>query len=161
MIVPIAFRLRYLGRELASSNQTLDGVFPTICIQIEMSYAIIAASIPCMRPFMTATSTSYGAPQRLQSLPRGTETKWLEQAATFLSAFKRFKLGGSQGKAKPRSASTMNPSGWNQLEHHISMVSPGDHPSVKSQESRRNIRSNAAPCEARIELPERHEQSWV
>jgi len=35
----------------------------TICTQIHIAYAIIATTVPCLRPFMTALSTHYGGPK--------------------------------------------------------------------------------------------------
>ncbi len=59
----ITARLHYLSREFSSLNSTLDGVFAAICTQIEMSFIIIAAIIPCLRPFMRTISTNYSAAQ--------------------------------------------------------------------------------------------------
>src|SRR5271169_6894881 len=65
-------RLYYLSLEFSSSDPTLDGVSASVCTQVEMNYAIIAATIPCLRPFMTALSTNYGAPAQAKSSPSGT-----------------------------------------------------------------------------------------
>ena len=62
VIVPAAFRLHYLSEALNSSNFTLDITYEVVCKQIEIAYAIIAATLPCLRPFMVATATNYGAP---------------------------------------------------------------------------------------------------
>jgi len=62
IILPIVWRLHFLRSFLSSSNPTLDGTLVVVNTQIEMNYAIIAATIPCLRPFMTALSTNYGAP---------------------------------------------------------------------------------------------------
>jgi hypothetical protein len=62
VIVPAAFRLHYLSEALNSSDFTLDITYEVICKQVEVAYAIIAATLPCLRPFMVATATNYGAP---------------------------------------------------------------------------------------------------
>jgi hypothetical protein len=62
VIVPIALRLHYLSEALNSSNFTLDITYEVVCKQVEIAYAIIAATLPCLRPFMVATATNYGAP---------------------------------------------------------------------------------------------------
>src|SRR5277367_6427110 len=62
VIVPAVFRLHYLSEALNSSNFTLDITNEAVCKQVEISYAIIAATLPCLRPFMVATATNYGAP---------------------------------------------------------------------------------------------------
>ena len=61
VIVPAAFRLHYLSGAL-SSDLALDITYEVICKQIEICYAIIAATLPCLRPFMMATATNYGGP---------------------------------------------------------------------------------------------------
>jgi hypothetical protein len=35
-----------------------------MCAQIEISFAIISATIPCLRPFMSSLNTHYGAPAK-------------------------------------------------------------------------------------------------
>lgn len=41
--------------------------------QIELSYAIIATTTPCLRPFMSALNTHYGGPQETKTTPPGTK----------------------------------------------------------------------------------------
>ena len=62
VIVVAVFRLHYLSEALNSSNFTLDITYEAVCKQVEIAYAIIAATLPCLRPFMVATATNYGAP---------------------------------------------------------------------------------------------------
>jgi hypothetical protein len=62
VIVPAAFRLHFVADALNSSNFTLDMTFQVVCKQVEIAYAIVAATLPCLRPFMVATATNYGAP---------------------------------------------------------------------------------------------------
>jgi hypothetical protein len=46
---------------LHSPNPTLDGVAATICRQTEIFYAIMASTIPCLRPFLASFFTGFGA----------------------------------------------------------------------------------------------------
>lgn len=75
MIIPTALRLCYLHFEFSSSDPTLNGVLASVCTQIEMNYAVIAASTPYLRPFMRALVTNYGMPVQSQPLPPSTATK--------------------------------------------------------------------------------------
>jgi hypothetical protein len=45
-----------------SDDPTLHAAYSTICKETEVAFAIVAASVPCLRPFLTATATNYGAP---------------------------------------------------------------------------------------------------
>ncbi|KFY42604.1 hypothetical protein V495_04422 [Pseudogymnoascus sp. VKM F-4514 (FW-929)] len=70
IIAPAALRLYYLDIQLSSSDPTLSGTLASVCAQIEISYAIISATIPCLRPFMSSLNTHYGAPHsRLPLVP--------------------------------------------------------------------------------------------
>ena len=75
VIAPAAFRLHYLSEALNSSNFTLDITSEAVCKQVEISYAIIAATLPCLRPFMVATATNYGAPAEGHKTKTGTYGK--------------------------------------------------------------------------------------
>jgi hypothetical protein len=46
---------------LHSPNPTLTGVAATICRQTEIFYAIMASTIPCLRPFLASFFTGFGA----------------------------------------------------------------------------------------------------
>ncbi|OBT57700.1 hypothetical protein VE04_01952 [Pseudogymnoascus sp. 24MN13] len=67
ILAPAALRLYYLNIEFSSSDPTLTGVLASVCAQIETSYAIISATIPCLRPFMSSLNTHYGAPAKPRS----------------------------------------------------------------------------------------------
>ncbi|KFY95000.1 hypothetical protein V498_03592 [Pseudogymnoascus sp. VKM F-4517 (FW-2822)] len=67
IIAPAALRLYYLNIEFSSSDPTLSGVLASVCAQVETSYAIISATIPCLRPFMSSLNTHYGAPAKPKS----------------------------------------------------------------------------------------------
>lgn len=54
-------RLHYLGKGVHSSNPTLDLVRVVVWTQIELHYSTVSVTVPCLRPFMMAVSTDYGA----------------------------------------------------------------------------------------------------
>lgn len=57
-MVPIeAFRLYYLSRTLSSADPTFDIVPFILLTQVEQHYSLIAATIPCLRPFLKAANT--------------------------------------------------------------------------------------------------------
>ena len=49
-----ALHLYYLHMEIVSGNPTLTGSFTVVCAQLELGYGIMASSIPCLKPFMSA-----------------------------------------------------------------------------------------------------------
>ena len=61
LIAFIILRLHYLGRGIHSPNPTLDLVGAVVWGEIELHYSVLAVTIPCLRPFMMAVSTDYGA----------------------------------------------------------------------------------------------------
>ncbi|KAK0620408.1 hypothetical protein B0T14DRAFT_567155 [Immersiella caudata] len=73
--IPILLRLLYLSNEIFSPDPTLDGVMTTICTQIHIAYAIIATTIPCLRPFMSALNTHYGGPKEAKVSSGGKLSK--------------------------------------------------------------------------------------
>lgn len=89
VIIPILTRLVYLGDKFSSSNPTLDGVLTAISTQIQICYAIIATTTPCLRPFMSALNTHYGGPKEPKT-PSGTK----------LSASKLSKQSGNSDGSK-------------------------------------------------------------
>lgn len=61
MIATAALQIHYQSQKLHSPNPTLDGVAATICRQTEIFYAIMASTIPCLRPFLASFFTGFGA----------------------------------------------------------------------------------------------------
>lgn len=61
VIATAALQIHYQGQKLHSENPTLDGVAATICRQTEIFYAIMASTIPCLRPFLASFFTGFGA----------------------------------------------------------------------------------------------------
>ena len=54
-------RLHYIEQQLASSDPTLSGAITAILTQVELFYGLVAATIPCLRPFLSAFVTNYGS----------------------------------------------------------------------------------------------------
>lgn len=61
VIALAALQIHYVAQKLSSTNETLDGVPTTICRQTEIFYAIMASTIPCLRPFLASFFTGFGA----------------------------------------------------------------------------------------------------
>jgi hypothetical protein len=151
VIIPTAFRLYYLSDEFSSSDPTLDGVFASICTQIEISYAIIAATTPCLRPFMTALSTNYGAPAKTKGSPSVMGTGRSDNEYSLNSLSKMSRLGRPEEKGKQVSQPAMR---WDQSEHHASVMS-GDQHSMESHESKQMIISKNTEWAVEFEGPNR------
>ncbi|MCJ1396697.1 hypothetical protein MMC18_009589 [Xylographa bjoerkii] len=67
LIIPIAFRLHYINPSIWLANPPLDLSTTVLLTQVEMNYGIIATTIPCLRPFMRATTTNFGAAAHTQT----------------------------------------------------------------------------------------------
>lgn len=59
MLPPIIVRLIYVLKSVNASDSTLKLENVVIATQLEIVVAIVAATIPCLRPFMNATNTSF------------------------------------------------------------------------------------------------------
>ena len=152
VIVSAAFRLSYLNEEFLSSDPTFDGVLASVCTQIEISYAIIAATTPCLRPFMTALSTNYGAPAQTKISPSaaGTARSGTDFSLSSLAKVSRL---GQEEKGKASVPTTR----WDQAEHHASVMS-GDQHSMESHESKQMIISKNTEWTVEYEGPARNSE---
>jgi len=61
-------RLLFLSKGITSLNPSLDLVGAVVWAEIELHYSNFAGTIPCLRPFMMAVSTDYGATEPRQPL---------------------------------------------------------------------------------------------
>ena len=61
LIAFVLVRLHFLGRGIHSLNPTMGLVGAVVWAQINLHYSIVSGTIPCLRPFMMAVSTDYGA----------------------------------------------------------------------------------------------------
>jgi hypothetical protein len=152
VIIPTALRLYYLGLEFSSSDPTLEGVLASVCTQIEMNYAIIAATTPCLRPFMSALSTNYGAPAQTKTSPSAAGTARSDNEFSLSSLSKMSRLGRPEEKGKQVSAPKTR---WDQSEHHASVMS-GDQHSMESHESKQMIISKNTEWAVEFEGPNRN-----
>ncbi|ERT01164.1 hypothetical protein HMPREF1624_02406 [Sporothrix schenckii ATCC 58251] len=60
VILAAAVRLYYLRQSLYSNDESLHGILAYVCTQTELAYAVIATTMPCLKPFMSALNTGYG-----------------------------------------------------------------------------------------------------
>ncbi|KAJ5772911.1 hypothetical protein N7457_007807 [Penicillium paradoxum] len=60
LIIFSIIHISALRTALNSKDTTLAAVEPTVWMQVELHYALIACSVFCLRPFMAAVSTNYG-----------------------------------------------------------------------------------------------------
>lgn len=56
-----ALRINYIYRDLSSTEPSLDATVTSILTQLELFYGLMAATIPCLRPFLAGFITNYGA----------------------------------------------------------------------------------------------------
>lgn len=146
VVIPAAFRLHYISDEILSVDPTLDGTWQAICTQIEINYGIIAATIPCLRPFMVATATHYGAPASAKrspnatsQTPRGTEPGFsLGSIPNGLRSATRGRFNRSDEKSKdiPPTIHEVDGTNGNQVGRN---PSGDDHHSLESHDSKKMI----------------------
>ncbi|KAF8855459.1 hypothetical protein BDZ45DRAFT_793423, partial [Acephala macrosclerotiorum] len=128
IVAAIAFRLYYLNIELTSSDPTLKGTLASVSTQIQISYAIIAATTPCLRPFMSALNTHYGAPAQIKT-PSGSKDSNNSYVLSTLSTNRK------QEKSKQSNGSNAVPeTRWDGTRHNTSIVA-GDNISFESRSS--------------------------
>ncbi|GAB1732402.1 hypothetical protein NU195Hw_g741t1 [Hortaea werneckii] len=61
-LIPVSIvRLEYINEELGSSNPTLTGAVAGVLTQLAIFYSLMAATLPCLRPFLAGFVTNYGA----------------------------------------------------------------------------------------------------
>ncbi|OXV07771.1 hypothetical protein Egran_04465 [Elaphomyces granulatus] len=60
VIVLAILRLTYLNPDNFSSDPTLTGVDANICTQVLLHYSLMAATIPCLKPFVISFNTGWG-----------------------------------------------------------------------------------------------------
>jgi hypothetical protein len=130
VIAPALLRIFYLNQEFTSSDPTLHGVLASVCTQIQISYAIVAATIPCLRPFMAALATNYGAPAQTRTSPSGTKKSQQYNLSSLSKSARSIRID------KPTSSGPIRP--WDRSNNHTSVVS-GDQHSMESHESKQMI----------------------
>lgn len=133
VIAPALLRLFYLNQEIASSDPTLHGVLASVFTQIQISYAIVAATIPCLRPFMAALSTNYGAPAQTRTSPSGTKKSQYGKGYK-LSSLSKSSNSGRDDKSKLSAPAKP----WDR-GNTLTSVELGDQHSIESHESKQMI----------------------
>ncbi|MCJ1436551.1 hypothetical protein MMC27_005930 [Xylographa pallens] len=102
LIIPIAFRLHYINPIVWVADPPLHLSTATLLTQVEMNYGIIAATIPCLRPFMKATTTNFGAAANTQSPNASNGLKSHEHyglsSATSNSRSQTFRSGNTENR---------------------------------------------------------------
>jgi hypothetical protein len=107
-------------------------VLASVCTQIQISYAIVAATIPCLKPFMNALSTNYGAPAQTKASPSGSKSQYQNEYS--LSSLSKGSRLGRLERLKVSAPTTP----WDRANHQVSVV-PGDQHSMESHESKKMI----------------------
>jgi len=144
IIAAIVLRLYYLNIELSSPDPTLKGTLVSVSTQIQISYAIIAATTPCLRPFMSALNTHYGAPAQIKT-PSGSKNSNNSYVLSTLSKNRR------QEKSKQsNSTNAMPETRWDGTRHNASIIA-GDNISFESRSSVQMIIQKNTEWEVEIE----------
>ncbi|KAJ9612892.1 hypothetical protein H2200_002833 [Cladophialophora chaetospira] len=132
VIIPIAFRLHQLKVELNSDDPTYDGLFASIWTQIEMTSGLVAATIPCSRSWISATSTQLPIePKNRKNTKYGSGRS--KQSIT-LDSLSRWKKAD---RSAPTSSNNIH--AYPEVQHTTSVNAPGDEHSVASNESSQGI----------------------
>jgi hypothetical protein len=141
IMIPIAFRLCYLKKEYFSDNPTLSGTWAAIVTQVDLAYAIISATIPCLRPFIAATATATAPTDgtlKDSKYAKGSREKSSSAGNAYGLSSLAGRFKGPKSEEKQLSTSTHELYRYKN-DHTAAVVSPGDQHSVESQESRQMI----------------------
>lgn len=105
VIAAAIVRLHYLSTQLFSSDPALEGgVLAQVFTQIEISYAIITTTTPCLRPFMSALNTNYGGP----ATPSPGGTKYGAGGYNLSDMSKNSSRGGGGQRASSRMSALLS-----------------------------------------------------
>lgn len=72
VIIASGLHLHYLHLQMLSANPTLAGAYTVVCAQLELGYGLMASSVPCLKPFMSAFEGPFRPPQK-SSNPHSTD----------------------------------------------------------------------------------------
>ncbi|OIW26306.1 hypothetical protein CONLIGDRAFT_683294 [Coniochaeta ligniaria NRRL 30616] len=131
IIAAAAIHLHYQGIAIGSADPSLDGVLPTVCAEIELCYAVIATTIPCLRPFVFALSTNYGGPKDTRTLTGNASKPGHDISMGSLSTSSKAGKAGNENQAVPATR-------WDGTGYNVDVVR-GDHESMLSNDSKRMI----------------------
>jgi hypothetical protein len=65
-IVFCALRIHYFFRAFFTTDPSFDGVFFSAWTQVELAFSVIAATTPCLKPFMSTISTNWGETRKTE-----------------------------------------------------------------------------------------------
>lgn len=85
VILTAIVRVHYIALQLRSSDPTFDWVPAGICTQVLMNYSLMAATFPCLKPFVISFNTGWGQGNQ------GIGSSYV------LESFSRQKRDGSRG----------------------------------------------------------------
>lgn len=147
LMAPIILRLRYLDLEFSSPDPTLTAALVSVCTQIETSYSIISATIPCLRPFMSSLNTHYGGPAKPKSNNGGgTTTTGTGSNNVVLSTLVKGIRGGGDITTSTTAAAVVakqveegGGERWGDTAGNITLVTSGEKNSMDSHESKQMI----------------------
>lgn len=80
VVIPIVFRLGFLGDRVSGSDATFDTTNAAITTQVVLHLSVMAATFPCLRQFLQAFDSGLGATTKIGtelgtgSLPTGRGT---------------------------------------------------------------------------------------
>lgn len=60
VIIAAGLRIHFLAKSIGTSEPLMNGVIPFICMNIEMHYSLMAATMPTLKPFVGAFNTGWG-----------------------------------------------------------------------------------------------------
>jgi hypothetical protein len=132
-LIPIAImRLKSLSTSLASEEPLLDAAMSEYYTQVEMTFSLIAATIPCLRIFMEAAKTGllgvsmWGA----DTMTGGSYTR--SYAGKEAGTISRLR---SSVPKRPEEADIIQLRDWNQSSNSASIHATSDRISVASDSS--------------------------
>ncbi|KAM7188890.1 hypothetical protein V8F20_010399 [Naviculisporaceae sp. PSN 640] len=147
VIAPAILRLTYLDSFFFGPDPPLDGVTASLCMQIQISYAIIAMTTPCLRPFMSALNTHYGGPKETRT-PGGTKASRTAKSdnSYSLSSLPRSKVERTEATPEHRHDPEAAPvTRWDRADYRVAVMSRNsrnlsiDGGSTQSNDSQRMI----------------------
>ncbi len=135
MIAISILRLSALETFLVSTDPSLDGTVASVCTQIELSYAIVATTLPCLKPFMAALNTNYGGTTTINT-PSGTAASGSGNAYSLGSISNPSKLRVEKKERPAKLATPEKP--WDNSHYNVE-VHIGDRGSLGSEDSTKRI----------------------
>jgi len=135
-VIAIAvLRLYYLAMQFSSSDPSLDGVTASVCTEIELCYAIVATTMPCLKPFMSALNTNYGGPTNTKT-PPGSKATGYDRGYALANLSASSKQRGERTDKPPQAPPQTR---WDGAEYNVAVNTVGDRGSLQSNDSKKMI----------------------